>query len=185
MLFMTKTRQTAALLAFTIYMFTQHPEVAVKARAEVLEHIGPDGTPGPDELKKLKYRESIPLQSPSLYLTIHQVQAVFNETLRVFTPLHSSIRESRRVGILLPPSDATYQRGPVYLPPSSTFIYFPFLLHKNPALWGDDAHVYDPERWFDPERLRAVTANPAIFIPFSAGPRTVSRYLLIMFDPRC
>jgi len=146
---------TAALLAFTIYMFTQHPEVAAKARAEVLEHIGPDGTPGPDELKKLKY-----------------LQAVFNETLRVFTPVHSSIRESERVGLLLPPSDSTCPRGPMYLPPSSTFIYFHLLLHRNPALWGDDAHVYDPERWLDPERLRAVAANPAIFIPFSSGPRT-------------
>jgi len=49
--------QTAALIAFTIYMFTQHPEIAVKARAEVLEHIGPNGTPGYQELKKLKYRK--------------------------------------------------------------------------------------------------------------------------------
>jgi hypothetical protein len=42
-------------------MFTQHPEVAVKARAEVLEHIGPNGTPDPNELKKLKYRKGLPL----------------------------------------------------------------------------------------------------------------------------
>jgi len=146
---------TAALLAFTIYMFTQHPEIAVKARAEVLEHVGPNGTPGSNELKKLKY-----------------LQAVFNETLRVFTPLHASMRESKPTGILLPPSDPTYSRGPMYLPPSSTFIYLSFLMHRNPALWGEDAHVYDPERWLDPERSQRVTANPAIFIPFSAGPRS-------------
>ena len=34
--------------------------------------------------------------------------------------------------------------------------------------------MYDPERWLDPERSRGVTTNPAIFVPFSAGPRTVS-----------
>jgi len=130
------------------------PEIAVKARAEVLEHVGPNGTPGPQELKKLKY-----------------LQAVFNETLRVFTPLHASLRESKSTGILLPPSDTTYPRGPMYLPPSSTFIYLSTLMHKNPAMWGEDAHVYDPERWLDPERSQRVTTNPGIFIPFSAGPR--------------
>lgn len=112
---------------------------------------------------------------------VYQVQAVFNETLRVFTPLHASMRESKPTGLLLPPSDATYPRGPMYLPPSSTFIYLSFLMHRNPALWGKDAHVYDPERWLDPERSRGVTANPAIFIPFSAGPRAVSElYLLVI-----
>ena len=99
---------------------------------------------------------------------------MFNETLRVFTPLHASMRESKPTGILLPPSDPTYSQGPLYLPPSSTFVYLSFLMHRNPALWGEDAHVYDPERWLDPERSQRVTANPAIFIPFSAGPRTVS-----------
>ena len=113
-------------------------------------------------------------RSFALDLTVHQVQAVFNETLRVFTPLHASIRESKSTGILLPPSDPTYSRGQLYLPPSSTFAYLSFLMHRNPALWGEDAHIYDPERWVDPERSQRVTANPAIFIPFSAGPRTVS-----------
>ena len=45
-------------------MFTQHPEVAAKARAEVLEHIGPNGTPGIDEIKKLKYGKARSLRSP-------------------------------------------------------------------------------------------------------------------------
>lgn len=40
-------------------MFTQHPEVAVKARAEILEHIGADGTPDFQGIKKLKYRKIV------------------------------------------------------------------------------------------------------------------------------
>ena len=54
--------QTASLIAFTIYMFTQHPEVAVKARAEVLEHMGPNGTPDIQEIKKLKYCKILSLR---------------------------------------------------------------------------------------------------------------------------
>ena len=101
------------------------------------------------------------------------VRAVLNETLRLFTPLHGSIRESRDEGIILPPSDATYNRGPMYLPPNSPVYTLPFLLQRNAALWGPDAHVYDPDRWLD-ERLQRMAGNPAIFIPFGAGPRNVS-----------
>jgi cytochrome P450 len=120
----------------------------------------------------------------TLPLTVHSVQAVLNETLRVFTPVHGNIRESKPTGILLPPSDPTYPRGPMYLPPSSTFIFITFLTHRNPALWGEDAHVYDPERWLEPERSRGVTTNPAIFTPFGAGPRTVS-CVFSRFDLQC
>lgn len=64
MWFLNETYQTAALLAFTVYMFTQHPEIAAKARAEVLEHIGPNGTPDSNELKKLKYCKGLSLPFP-------------------------------------------------------------------------------------------------------------------------
>ena len=60
-----KEPQIASLLAFTIYAFTQHPEIAIKARAEVLEHIGPDGTASYEELKKLTYRKTL---SPPFFL---------------------------------------------------------------------------------------------------------------------
>ena len=47
-------------------------------------------------------------------------------------------------------------------------------MQRNPALWGDDADDFDPERWIDPERLTKFVANPTMFTPFSAGPRIVS-----------
>ena len=60
----------------------------------------------------------------------------------------------------------------MYLPPNSPVFTLPFLLQRNEALWGPDAHVYNPDRWLD-ERLQRVTDNPSIFIPFGAGPRNV------------
>ena len=103
------------------------------------------------------------------------MRAVLNETLRLFCPLHGSIRQSLGHGVILPASDATYNRGPMYLPPNSPVFTLPLLTHRNEALWGPDAHVYDPDRWLD-ERLQRVTNNPAIYIPFGAGPRNVSRF---------
>ena len=61
----------------------------------------------------------------------------------------------------------------MYLPPNSPVFSFPILTQRNEALWGPDAHVYDPDRWLD-ERLQKVVNNPAIFTPFGAGPRNVS-----------
>ena len=61
----------------------------------------------------------------------------------------------------------------MHLPPNSPVYTLHLLLHRNEALWGPDAHVYDPDRWLD-ERLQRVTNNPSIYIPFGAGPRNVS-----------
>ena len=61
----------------------------------------------------------------------------------------------------------------MYLPPNSPIYTLPILIQRNEALWGPDARIYDPGRWLD-ERLQRITNNPAIFIPFGAGPRNVS-----------
>jgi cytochrome P450 len=47
-------------------------------------------------------------------------------------------------------------------------------MQRNPALWGDDADDFNPERWIDPNRMKKFVANPTMFTPFSAGPRIVS-----------
>jgi len=57
------------------------------------------------------------------------------------------------------------------MPKNTVINYFPILIHRNKALWGDDADVFDPDRWLDPARLAKFLANPTIFTPFNAGPR--------------
>lgn len=37
-------------------MFTQHPEILDRTREEVIEALGPDGTPTLEDIRKLKYR---------------------------------------------------------------------------------------------------------------------------------
>ena len=44
------------LLTYTVYMFTQHPEILARVREEVIETLGPDGTPTLEDIRKLKYR---------------------------------------------------------------------------------------------------------------------------------
>jgi hypothetical protein len=60
------------------------------------------------------------------------------------------------------------------MPGTTIIIYLPLLVQRNKALWGPDADEFDPERWLQPDRIAKFVANPAMFTPFSAGPRIVS-----------
>ena len=62
----------------------------------------------------------------------------------------------------------------MYMPPGTPIIFVFFLMQRSKALWGPDAEEFKPERWLDQEVQKKVAANPAIFTPFSSGPRNVS-----------
>lgn len=100
---------------------------------------------------------------------------MINETLRLFPPVPFNIRESRENGVLLPNADPTYPDSdprPLYFPAQTVVMYFSMYTQRNPALWGEDADVFDPDRWLD-ERLHKFTENPMMYTPFSGGPRIV------------
>ena len=43
------------------------------------------------------------------------------------------------------------------------------LIHRNKAVWGPDAHVFRPERWFDEEYMSKIPTGA--WRPFERGPR--------------
>jgi hypothetical protein len=83
------------------------------------------------------------------------------------------------------------QGKPLYIPARTSIAYGLQLMQKRKDLWGEDADVFDPERWLD-HRVQIMTASPFIFQPFSAGPRIclgqnfayneVSSYLILAND---
>ncbi|KAJ6472705.1 cytochrome P450 monooxygenase CYP63 [Mycena vitilis] len=150
---------TACLLTFVAYFMAIYPDVARKLRAEVLEYCGPHGAPTYDNIRDMRY-----------------MRAVINEVLRLYPPVPLNVRESRAEPCTLPPSDNSYAQAhadprPFYMPGGTTIMYLPLLMQRNPALWGTDADVFDPERWLQPDRIASFVANPTMYAPFSAGPR--------------
>ncbi|KAI6140938.1 cytochrome P450 [Pisolithus thermaeus] len=140
---------TASTLTFLVYMLSQHPEVLKSLRAEVLSKVGNSGRPTYDDVREMKY-----------------MRAVINETLRLYPPIPFNVRKSTEA-VVWPGVNGG---PPIYIPPNTRVPFSVFLMHRRKDLWGPDADIFDPNRFID-ERLKYLTSNPFIFLPFNAGPR--------------
>ncbi|XP_076898059.1 cytochrome P450 CYP749A22-like [Bidens hawaiensis] len=132
----------SVLLLWVTFLLALHTEWQEKAREEVQEVFG-NQNPSSEGITRLK-----------------KMGMIFNETLRLYPPAVYTIRrvpKETRVGNLV-------------LPPNIN-LHIPILaLHQDPGIWGEDAHLFKPER-FSEGTANAVNNNPAAFIPFGYGPR--------------
>lgn len=101
------------------------------------------------------------------------VQAVLNETLRLFPSAPLMARMSKDVELTLPCADGQA----LYLPPRTQIMMASLLVHRRHDLWGNTADDFNPDRWFDAELVARVAATPFMFFPFFGGPRMVNIYL--------
>ncbi|XP_008243890.1 PREDICTED: cytochrome P450 CYP749A22-like [Prunus mume] len=134
---------TNSLLAWTIFLLALDTDWQEEARKEVLQLFGKEN-PNPDGLNKLK-----------------TMSMIFNESLRLYPPVVSLIRETEkevRLGKMVVPANVE-----VHVPNLS--------LHHDPKYWGEDVNVFKPER-FSEGVAKATNNNMVAFIPFGLGPRT-------------
>ncbi|KAJ7598046.1 cytochrome P450 [Mycena floridula] len=137
---------TASTLTFCVYILSQRPDIVARLRKEVMELVGATRRPSYDDIRDMKY-----------------LRAFINETLRLY-PVVTSNRATTL------PGTASSGGRPIYVPKNTTCIYSVFLIHRRTDLWGPDAAEFDPDRFID-HRLKYLTSNPYIFVPFNAGPR--------------
>ncbi|KAL8307418.1 hypothetical protein RB597_001013 [Gaeumannomyces tritici] len=74
----------------------------------------------------------------------------------------AAVKEAQRlypvIGMSLPrevPVGGTHLHG-VFLPAGTTVGINPVSLHRNEQIFGPDAHLFNPERWLDPAKSRAM-----------------------------
>jgi cytochrome P450 / NADPH-cytochrome P450 reductase len=134
---------TSGLLSFAISFLLKHPDVVARAQAEVDRVLGTDISvlPSYQQLQGLTY-----------------VTQILNETLRLWPTAAAFTRY---------PYEDTVVGG--YLIPKGTSVTaLTIMLHRDKAVWGDDAEEFDPDH-FEPTRRAALPANA--FKPFGSGQR--------------
>jgi cytochrome P450 len=138
---------TAGLLGFTFYFLARHPRVYEKLRQSILEDFGT----GTDKI-------SFESLKACTYL-----QHVMNEVLRLEPNVPENARRAVR-NTTLPRGGGPDGASPIYIRAGTEVLYYCRIMHRREDLWGEDAHVFKPERW---QKKRPGWE----YLPFNGGPR--------------
>ncbi|RYP51964.1 hypothetical protein DL768_002760 [Monosporascus sp. mg162] len=131
---------TATSMTWAVYLLARHPDVQSRLRREIRENLpSPAAAGGPNpatvssaEIDRLPY-----------------LNAVCSEVLRYFAPVPVTLREAR--------PGATIRGRRI---PSGTLVALvPWATNRDPALWGEDADEFRPERWLQGQGRGEGTAD--------------------------
>ncbi|KAJ6489423.1 cytochrome P450 monooxygenase pc-1 [Mycena vulgaris] len=142
---------TMSVLTTVVYFLSVYPAVCTRLRAEILARVGGARHPTYEDIREMKY-----------------LRAVINETMRLYPPVPSNLRENVRATTWPSPDPV---QPPLYIPAGTKISYSVFLMHRRTDLWGPTAEDFDPDRFLDARLKAHVLVNPFCFLPFNAGPR--------------
>ncbi|KAG5684358.1 hypothetical protein PVAND_013593 [Polypedilum vanderplanki] len=132
---------TAIALASIFLMLAMHKDCQQKLIDEIDEILTSDDEITNEDLSKFTYTDM-----------------VIKESLRLFGPGGAIGRQTTD----------EMEVGGYTVPKGACFILSVYGMHRSPKYWGNDAHLFKPER-FEPERIKNV--NPHAYAPFSGGKR--------------
>ncbi|KAL4308777.1 hypothetical protein GQ457_01G033230 [Hibiscus cannabinus] len=132
-----------SLIAWSLMCLAIHEDWQEKARSEVIETFG-NQNPDSEGIAKLKI----------ITMIIHETERLYGQP----NPLMRKVGREARVRGLVLPANIDIRLAMI-------------AVHHDPQLWGDDAHLFKPER-FAEGIAKATRNNAAAFFPFGLGPRT-------------
>ncbi|KAK8365105.1 hypothetical protein V6Z12_A02G029200 [Gossypium hirsutum] len=132
-----------SLLAWIVLLLATHGNWQEKARREVINVFG-NRNPDSEGISKLKI-----------------ITMIIYETLRLYGPSNGLPRGVAR----------EVQLGKLVLPSNIDLLVQNIALHHDSHLWGDDVHLFKPER-FAKGIAKSTNYNAAAFFPFGLGPRS-------------
>ncbi len=135
---------TSGLISFALHNLAANPSVQERLRAQVDEVLGPD----PNALPSYEQLERLDL-----------IERVLSETLRLRPIAPILMRYPREDAVLGGRWAVEKGAGLAVLLPA---------LHRDPAVWGEDADRFDPDRWAP---NRAIELPPNSYKPFGTGVR--------------
>ncbi|KAF2269729.1 cytochrome P450 [Lojkania enalia] len=115
---------TASAMTWATYLLCKYPGVQTKLREEIRTSlpaiINPNSAISSTDIDRLPY-----------------LNAVLNETMRIFPPVPLTLREAAH--------DTTIQGH--FIPKGTTIVICPWAINTSKHLWGDDSKEFNPERW--------------------------------------
>ena len=135
---------TATQLTWLLWMLAEHQEVQKQLRSEIRAaraNLGLNAVPQACDADDPANRE-LELEE---YSAIEYLDWCVRESLRLHGAIHTTSRIAQEPDVI-PCSDGRrimVQKGTLVLIPLSS-------ISQDPALWGNDAHVFRPERWAEP-----------------------------------
>jgi len=153
---------TAITIAWGLYELAKHPDAQVRLREEIME-----------TRKKIKARGETEFTTND-FDAMPYMSAVMKETLRLHPVVADIPRYSAKDDVLPLANPITTRSGKVIheLPiPKGLRLTLSFYAYQtNKDLWGDDALVFNPDRWLEErEKSGALIGVYANLLSFSAG----------------
>ena len=135
---------TSGALSFALWYLSQNPHIMAAAQAETDAILGedPNAEPTFEQVAKFRY-----------------LRRVLDESLRMWPTVPAFTRRPREDTVIGGRWPMREQDWAIVLVP---------VLHRDPAVWGADADVFDPDH-FLPEQVKARPAHT--YLPFGVGPR--------------
>jgi cytochrome P450 len=141
---------TASAMAWAAYLLCKHPETQTRLRAELHAEI-------PNLLDPASQITSADIDR------LPYLNAVLNETMRVFPPVPLTLREAA--------CDTTIQGS--FVPRGTTVVICPWAINTSTHLWGPDAREFNPDRWLGQGKANTGGAESNYAITtFLHGPRS-------------
>ncbi|KAL3830597.1 hypothetical protein ACJIZ3_019399 [Penstemon smallii] len=162
---------TTSVLGWTILLIAVHQEWQEKARKEVIEIYTTISllcyvkSARNSHVLCLLYRMIPYIIKYSAYITLifnMQMNMIIEESMRLYPPVPAIKRKvvkEVKLGKL------------ITLPPEMELYISPLALHHDSKIWGEDVHLFKPER-FAEGIVKATNNNPVAYMPFGFGQRT-------------
>ncbi|CAN6176198.1 unnamed protein product [Urochloa humidicola] len=158
---------TALALSWTLLMLAAHPEWQAALREEVMRELGGDDEP------------AAPLDAAALW-RLTKMGWVMSETLRLYPPAPNMQRQALEDIAVVAAQDAEVNQQQVIVPRGTNMWVDVVAMHRDEALWGEDAHEFRPER-FARDPGQGGCRHRMGYLPFGFGGRIcVGRNLTAM-----
>jgi len=153
---------TAQALSWSLFELSRNPEIQNRARAEVLQEWKTMTVTPSDSAAEVSF-ESLG--------RMRYLDAVCHETLRLYPSVPKEAKYAQQDDVL--PDGFKVHKG-------DSVCFFPWVMGRTVALWGEDCLVFRPERFLDTPK-----PSPFIFTAFQAGPRTCLGQNLALLEMKC